>query len=283
MKNLKKILSILSAVMVMSTCAVSAVYADEAMAGPTDDNVSDSNTLENGYDINNENYRKKVDSLGEKIAHEEEFVAYLNSKYAKLPNIEDIEDCAVTHVYYSDDDQPDDIRQRTYIFESIVPGTDKKARKFEQMSILWSPTTESNQIITKSANEICAFIEEENLKAKIVTDDEGNLQLQYNDYTNEEEVVTAFLALNKKFGIELAMYCSDMEHYDVFYDDSLLLGDANEDGVLNVRDCALIASKLAKELVNELPGYSDYNGDGIIDVRDAAAISRDLASGKLKS
>lgn len=277
MKKMLNIIAALTAVSIsMSTAGVAAIAVT-----PTDDNVSDSNILENGYDINNENYRKKVNSLGEKIAHEEEFVAYLNEFMKALTG--DNEDSAVTHVYECNDDQPDDIRQRTYIFESIVPGTNKKARKFEQMSILWSPTTESNQIITKSANEISAFIEEENLKAKIVTDDEGNLQLQYNDYTNEEEVVTAFLALNKKFGIELAMYCSDMEHYDVFYDDSLLLGDANEDGVLNVRDCALIASKLAKELVNELPGYSDYNGDGIIDVRDAAAISRDLASGKLKS
>lgn len=275
MKKMLNIIAALTAVSIsMSTAGVAAIAVT-----PTDDNVSDSNTLENGYDINNENYCKKVDSLGEKIAHEEEFVAYLN-EFMKVQT-GDNEDSAVTHVYEYNDDQPDDIRQRTYIFESIVPGTNKKARKFEQMSILWSPTTESNQIITKSANEISAFIEKENLKAKIVTDDEGNLQLQYDDYTNEEEVVTAFLALNKKFGIELAMYGSDMEHYDVFYDDSLLLGDANEDGVLNVRDCALIASKLAKELVNELPGYSDYNGDGIIDVRDAAAIARDLAKGKI--
>ena len=273
MKKMLNIIAALTAVSIsMSTAGVAAIAVT-----PTDDNVSDSNTLENGYDINNENYCKKVDSLGEKIAHEEEFVAYLN-EFMKVQT-GDNEDSAVTHVYEYNDDQPDDIRQRTYIFESIVPGTNKKARKFEQMSILWSPTTESNQIITKSANEISAFIEKENLKAKIVTDDEGNLQLQYDDYTNEEEVVTAFLALNKKFGIELAMYGSDMEHYDVFYDDSLLLGDANEDGVLNVRDCAYIASKLAKG--EKLSDIADYNKDGKVNVRDAAAIARDLAKGKI--
>ena len=40
MKSLNKILSILSAVMVISTCAVSAVYADETATEPTTENVS---------------------------------------------------------------------------------------------------------------------------------------------------------------------------------------------------------------------------------------------------
>ena len=53
-----------------------------------------------------------------------------------------------------------------------------------------------------------------------------------------------------------------------------LLGDANGDGVLNVRDCAMIAWKLAEDKADELsPNTADYNGDGIINVRDAAAIA----------
>ena len=53
-----------------------------------------------------------------------------------------------------------------------------------------------------------------------------------------------------------------------------LLGDANGDGVLNVRDCAMIARKLAEDKADELsPETADYNGDGIINVRDAAAIA----------
>ena len=53
-----------------------------------------------------------------------------------------------------------------------------------------------------------------------------------------------------------------------------LLGDANGDGVMNVRDCAMIARKLAEDKADELsPETADYNGDGIINVRDAAAIA----------
>lgn len=51
-------------------------------------------------------------------------------------------------------------------------------------------------------------------------------------------------------------------------------GDANDDKVVNARDCAYIASKLAEGLVDELPGCSDYNGDGKVNVRDAAAIAQ---------
>lgn len=59
-----------------------------------------------------------------------------------------------------------------------------------------------------------------------------------------------------------------------------LLGDANCDGIVNVRDCALIASKLSVNLVSELPAHSDYTQDGEINVRDAAAIARLLAEKK---
>ena len=61
---------------------------------------------------------------------------------------------------------------------------------------------------------------------------------------------------------------------------SVLLGDANEDGKLNVRDAAFIAAKLALGKSDELPECADFNGDGKINVRDAAAIAKFLASGK---
>lgn len=56
-----------------------------------------------------------------------------------------------------------------------------------------------------------------------------------------------------------------------------ILGDANSDGKLNVRDCAFIASKLAQGKAKELPKQSDYNLDDKINVRDAAAIAKKLA------
>ncbi len=60
---------------------------------------------------------------------------------------------------------------------------------------------------------------------------------------------------------------------------TVILGDANGDGVVNVRDCAFIASALAKGLADTLPKSADFNGDGKINVRDAAAIASYLASG----
>lgn len=59
-----------------------------------------------------------------------------------------------------------------------------------------------------------------------------------------------------------------------------LTGDANADGTVNVRDCAFIASALAKKQNDQLPAQSDYNEDGKINVRDAAALAHDLASKK---
>jgi hypothetical protein len=59
---------------------------------------------------------------------------------------------------------------------------------------------------------------------------------------------------------------------------STLNGDANEDGKINVRDCAYIASMLSKGTGNKLPDITDFNGDGNINVRDAAAIAKSLAN-----
>ncbi|MBQ8435523.1 MAG: dockerin type I repeat-containing protein, partial [Oscillospiraceae bacterium] len=54
-------------------------------------------------------------------------------------------------------------------------------------------------------------------------------------------------------------------------------GDANLDGVLDVRDAALIARKLARGESTLLPDIADYNMDGKKNVSDAAAIARYLS------
>ena len=56
-----------------------------------------------------------------------------------------------------------------------------------------------------------------------------------------------------------------------------VLGDANDDGKLDVRDAAHIARMLAQRNADKLPAKADFNGDGKTDVRDAAAIARFLA------
>ena len=59
-------------------------------------------------------------------------------------------------------------------------------------------------------------------------------------------------------------------------------GDANGDGKTDARDCAYIASLLAKANYNKynLTDDADYNKDGKKDIRDAAALSRALAKKK---
>jgi len=54
-------------------------------------------------------------------------------------------------------------------------------------------------------------------------------------------------------------------------------GDANLDGVLDVRDAALIARRLARGEGTLLPDIADYNLDGKKNVSDAAAIARFLS------
>jgi len=60
---------------------------------------------------------------------------------------------------------------------------------------------------------------------------------------------------------------------------SLLNGDANEDGNVNVRDCAHIAKCLAQGMGDSLPAVADYNGDNKINVRDASSLASDLVKG----
>lgn len=56
-----------------------------------------------------------------------------------------------------------------------------------------------------------------------------------------------------------------------------ILGDVNSDSIVNVRDCAFIARKLAEDKADELsPETADYNKDKLVNVRDAASIARDL-------
>lgn len=57
-----------------------------------------------------------------------------------------------------------------------------------------------------------------------------------------------------------------------------IVGDADENGKLNVRDAAFIAKALANKEADTLPESADYTEDNKIDVRDAAAIARHLAS-----
>lgn len=53
-----------------------------------------------------------------------------------------------------------------------------------------------------------------------------------------------------------------------------IVGDANNDGEINIRDAAYIASHLSKG--RSLSSEADFNGDGKVDIRDASAIVNSL-------
>lgn len=57
---------------------------------------------------------------------------------------------------------------------------------------------------------------------------------------------------------------------------SEVMGDANGDGVLTVRDAAYIAGCLSRRM--EINPVADYNGDGKVDIRDASAIASELVT-----
>ena len=62
-----------------------------------------------------------------------------------------------------------------------------------------------------------------------------------------------------------------------------LISDANQDNLVNVRDCATIAHALAYKEVDQLPCIlcADYNEDGEITVRDAVQLANFLAHKKI--
>jgi len=60
-------------------------------------------------------------------------------------------------------------------------------------------------------------------------------------------------------------------------DDSIILGDSNEDFDLDVRDCSFIAKNLASRETDKINEKADFNADNDIDVRDAAALAKHLA------
>ncbi len=244
---------------------------------------------ENSYDINNKEYREMIDNLGENIPYEEEFVAYLNAHRIIFG---DAEDSAITHIYnaeYNNDSMG--VNRRMYYVEEIISDTNKKGRKLTQIYYYWGEDdfdessyslSFSDETLQKySVDEINTYLKDQNLDAYVkckVIKDESYMVVHYND-TSEENVVATFLALNKKYGAVMGAYAPNMsmEYAYVYYDNSVVVGDANQDNILNIRDSAFIAKSLAQNEAASFPKWVDYFRDGTVDIRDAAAIAKSLA------
>ena len=64
--------------------------------------------------------------------------------------------------------------------------------------------------------------------------------------------------------------------------ESAIRGDADQNGVLDIRDAVFIARKLSQKRSAALPETADFNGDSKINVRDAADIAKFLSLNKYK-
>jgi len=79
-------------------------------------------------------------------------------------------------------------------------------------------------------------------------------------------------------------YCADQiidlnynDPFAILSSDSIHYGDVNNDGTLNVSDCAYVARNLAAKTADNLSEAADFNCDGKKDVRDAARMAQFLA------
>lgn len=88
---------------------------------------------------------------------------------------------------------------------------------------------------------------------------------------NIKKIIAGLSAFATAFTLCTAIDGNTLSAADVTY---YIVGDANEDDKLNVRDAAYIASALSKGKASELYISADYNQDNSINVRDAAGIAR---------
>lgn len=88
---------------------------------------------------------------------------------------------------------------------------------------------------------------------------------------NIKKIIAGLSAFATAFTLCTAIDGNTLSASDATY---YIVGDANEDDKLNVRDAACIARALAKNKTKTLPKSADYTQDGIINVRDAAGIAR---------
>lgn len=105
------------------------------------------------------------------------------------------------------------------------------------------------------------------------------IKVTINDFNYDEKISDECCLYVAKSFYCLSQICN------LTYDDSDFLlilpnityGDANNDGIIDIRDAAFIARKIAGRKSSELGKTADYNQDGKQDICDAAAIAKYVA------
>ncbi len=122
-------------------------------------------------------------------------------------------------------------------------------------------------------------------------------RLSQTDYQSGTTYTMRYLEENKIVELEFYLHDLDLQTYVNYYNQlpdspisydelaymtpTYITGDANNDGIVNVRDCSFIALMLSQSRADILAEHSDFNLDSKVNVRDAAAIAIALASGSL--
>ncbi len=245
------------------------------------------------YDINNAEYIKIVDSLGDHVYREQELLDYFNETYNNSMiqmGIEDFEPSPYKHIY-----------GKSILSFTIEEGNDKY-RTFNKGNMLIYEKNISgvgignddrayannDEIMEKyTVEEINEFLKNEGLKSHIEemelktphSNKSTSYQMCYED-DSPENMTDTFLAMNKKYGAIAQVIC--LATSSETYENEEVSGDANGDNSLSVQDCSFIAQALANRKGDTLPESADYNKDEKKNVIDAMEIAKDLARDKNK-
>ncbi len=270
MRKVKRVLAVLSsAAMIISTIGMT-TYANDAL------DVADP--------ANKSNFSERQLEWAEKIAKERpyndlveplvEFV-YENC-YSKARVIENMTDengnsyCMVNYYYTDTDVKPAVeafLKKNGYdsskvVFNAVgehIANEKKITDPFEAFAILWK------------------YVADNNLDWAVNMGSFDHSKITVSVYEDKIEDAKAVVEKNNIDDDLIEWNLWGVRHYTT-NDTSSDLGDANDDGKTNVRDCACIANALANGKADSLPDQADYNQDTHKNVRDAAAISNDLAN-----
>ena len=141
--------------------------------------------------------------------------------------------------------------------------------------------SEISDLNSNELNKVSAmiqdFITENNLSADTYIDSDTPEEVTVNvyDWQKEKETVEPIKQFMKENNIDESCVV-----FMIFEGQEPILGDANGDGTLNIRDCAKIAQFAAQDKADSLLDTADYNQDGEKNVRDGAAIAKKLAKVK---
>ncbi len=269
MKKLKSILMILSSVFMISTFSVSTAYAD---------------ILTQSYEVGSEEYIEYCNDMT-KVPYEENLGTLLNAGinqnwhnvyYAPMRNDE-------TFIDDNSDIKYGNVNEYMIEIDDTNNTDEKDCRRFIGIKLYFNQLFDMDGkggVLTDSIESINSFLSDNGYDAKVELNslNEGwidRLYITYGEEVDTEGMTDILYSLYNEFGLEPFTYIT----YGSIVASGADTNDAAATDVIDVRTCAYIASALANGNVSELEEALDFNDDGTVNIRDAAAIASFLAKG----